>query len=193
VSSADSIGARWQAVVEPPWCHRVRMGVCWPGHAVTWHRVADNWARLFFVFSKLFNHPKYEIRIGILPDVQNSPNFAGRLFETYGATLHFGPTSKSNGISCYKFWNKFKFESYLNFKGVQNFLETSHKFSKIPSSHAIVEYEFKLSHLYSNFESSFTSGKLYFVYFVPHKIWRLNNIAPTITSTPLYQTGQRVF
>jgi hypothetical protein len=82
VSSADSIGARWQAVVEPPRCHHVRMGVCWPGHAVTWHRVADNWARLFFVFSKLFNHPKYEIRIGILPDVQNSPNFAGRQFET---------------------------------------------------------------------------------------------------------------
>jgi hypothetical protein len=31
------------------------------------------------------------------------------------------------------------------------------------------------------------------VYFVPHKSWPLKYIAPTITSTPLYQTGQGVF
>jgi hypothetical protein len=38
--------------------------------------------RLYFVFSKFFNHPNFEIRIGVLPDVQNSPNFVGLPFET---------------------------------------------------------------------------------------------------------------
>jgi hypothetical protein len=79
----------------------------------------------------------------------------------------------------------------LNFKGVQTFLEKSDKFSKIPSSHSILEYEFILTHLYLNIGSSFTSGKR--VYFIPHKSWQLKYIAPTITSTPLYQTGQGVF
>jgi hypothetical protein len=47
----------------------------------------------------------------------------------------------------------------LNFKGVQTFMKKSDKFSKIPSSHVILEYKFKLTHLYSNIECSFTSGK----------------------------------
>jgi hypothetical protein len=104
-----------------------------------------------------------------------------------------GTTSKSHRIESYKFWSKFKFESSLNFKGVQTFLEKHDKFSKIPSSHSIVEYEFTLTHLYSNIGSSFTSGKRYLVYFIPHKSWPLRYIAPTITSTPLYQIGQGVF
>jgi hypothetical protein len=37
-------------------------------------------------------------------------------------------------IASYKFWNKFKFESSLDFKGVQTFLEKSDKFFKISSS-----------------------------------------------------------
>jgi hypothetical protein len=37
--------------------------------------------RLHFIFSKIFNHPNFEIRISDLPNVQNSPNFAGRYFE----------------------------------------------------------------------------------------------------------------
>jgi hypothetical protein len=60
-SSADSVGARWQAVAEPPWDCRTRVGARWPGHAITRRRVADNWARLYFVFSKLFNHSNFEI------------------------------------------------------------------------------------------------------------------------------------
>jgi hypothetical protein len=63
-------------------------------------------------------------------------------------------------IIFYKFWNKFKFESSLNFKGVQTFLEKSDKFSKIPSSHDILQYEFRLTHLYSNIKSFFTSEKM---------------------------------
>jgi hypothetical protein len=96
-------------------------------------------------------------------------------------------------IASYKFYNKFKFESSLNFKWVQTFLEKSDKFSKIPSSDAILEYEFTMTHLYSNIGSCFTSGKRYLVYFIPQKSWPLKNIAPTITSTPLYQTGQGEF
>jgi hypothetical protein len=62
-------------------------------------------------------------------------------------------------MASYKFWNKFKFEFSLNIKVVQTFLEKSDKFSKIPSSQDILEYEFILTHLYSNIGSSFTSGK----------------------------------
>jgi hypothetical protein len=50
-----------------------------------------------------------------------------------------------------------------------------------------------LTHLYSNIGSSFTSGKKYLVYFILHKSRPLKYIAPTITSTPLYKTGQVVF
>jgi hypothetical protein len=77
----------------------------------------------------------------------------------WGTTLLFGRTSNSLRISCYKLWNKFKFKSSLNFKRVQIFLEKSDKFSKIPSSYDILEYEFRLTHLYLNIGSSFTSGK----------------------------------
>jgi hypothetical protein len=68
-------------------------------------------------------------------------------------------------------------------------MEKSDKFSKILSSHAIMEYEITVTHLYSNIGSSFTSGNRYFVYFIPYKSWPLKYIAPTHTGTPLYQTG----
>jgi hypothetical protein len=80
----------------------------------------------------------------------------------------------------------------LNFRGVQTFLEKSNKFSKIPSSHGIFEYEFILTHLYSNIGSSFTSGKRDSL-FHTQKSWPLKDIAPTITSTPLFQTSQGGF
>jgi hypothetical protein len=69
-------------------------------------------------------------------------------------------------------------------------MEKFDKLSKIPSSHAILEYEIILTHLYSNIGSSFTSGNRYLVYFIPYKSWPLKYIAPTLTSTPLHQTGQ---
>jgi hypothetical protein len=47
----------------------------------------------------------------------------------------------------------------MNFKGIQTFLKKSDKFSKIPSSHGILECEFILTHLYSKIGSSFTSGR----------------------------------
>jgi hypothetical protein len=81
----------------------------------------DRWARLYFVISMLFNHPNIEIQIGVLPDVQNSQNVSGREFETQGETLLFGPTSKSNWIAYYKFWNKFKFEFSRILKGYKTF------------------------------------------------------------------------
>jgi hypothetical protein len=81
----------------------------------------DRWARLYFIISKLFNNPNFEIRIAVLPNVTNSPNFAGRHFDAQGETLLFGPTLKSHWIASYKFWNKFKFEYSLNFKRVQTF------------------------------------------------------------------------
>jgi hypothetical protein len=34
---------------------------------------------------------------------------------------------------------------------------------------------------------------MYLVYFIPYKSWPLKYITPTITSTPLYQTGKGVF
>jgi hypothetical protein len=81
----------------------------------------DWWARLYFVISKHFNHPNFEIQIGVLPDVQNSQKVSGREFETQGETLLFGPTSKSNWIAYYKFWNKLKFEFSRILKGYKTF------------------------------------------------------------------------
>jgi hypothetical protein len=83
--------------------------------------------------------------------------------------------------------------TFLEFKGVQIFLENSDKFPKSPSSPDILEYESISTHSYSNIGSSFTSGKRDLVYFIPYKSWPLKYIAPTITSTPLYQTVQGVF
>jgi hypothetical protein len=40
------------------------------------------------------------------------------------------------------------FESSMNFKGVQNFLEKSDKLSKILSSHGIDKSEFSCTHSY---------------------------------------------
>jgi hypothetical protein len=90
----------------------------------------------------------------------------------------FGPTSNSLRIERYKFYNKFKFESPLNFKGVQTFLEKSNKFSKIPSSHYILEYEFILTYLYSNIGNSFTSVKRDLVYFIPKRAGHLSILLP---------------
>jgi hypothetical protein len=47
-----------------------------------WPRRLTSGPRFYFIFSKIFNHLKFEIRIGDLLDVQNSPNFAGRQFDT---------------------------------------------------------------------------------------------------------------
>jgi hypothetical protein len=130
-----------------------------PVRLVKRHLRLTSGPRLYFVISKIFNHPNFQIRNGNLPDVQNTPNFVGIHFEKYGTTLLFGPTRSSLRISSYKFWNKFKFESSLNFKGVQTFLEKSDTFSKIPSLHDILEYEFRLTRLYPNIEGFFTSRK----------------------------------
>jgi hypothetical protein len=80
----------------------------------------------------------------------------------------------------------------LNFKGVQTVLEKPDKFSKIPSSHAILEYEFTLTHLYSNIGSSFTSEKCTLFISYSIRAGHLSILLP-ITSTPLYKTRQGVF
>jgi hypothetical protein len=138
----------------------------------------DKWVPAPFHIFKDFNHPNFEIRIGDLPDVQNSPKFAGRQFETYGTRLIFGPTSNSLNIASYKLWNKFEFQSSLNFEGVHTFEEKSDKFSKIPSSRDILEYEFIWSHLYSNIRSSFTSEKRDLVYFIPKRADHFSILLP---------------
>jgi hypothetical protein len=53
--------------------------------------------------------------------------------ETQRTTFLFGTTSNFQRIAGYNFWNKFEFESSLNFKGIQTFLKKSDKFSKILS------------------------------------------------------------
>jgi hypothetical protein len=75
-----------------------------------------------------------------------------RQLETHGATFLFGTTSNSLRISSYNFWNKFKFESSLNFRGVQTFLEKSDKFSKILPSGDLHKSEFIWVYLYVRFQ-----------------------------------------
>jgi hypothetical protein len=57
------------------------------------------------------------------------------------------------------FGNQIQFKSFMNFIRVPTFLEKSDKFTKIPCSLDIVEYNFTLTHLYSKFGSYFASGK----------------------------------
>jgi hypothetical protein len=57
------------------------------------------------------------------------------------------------------FGNQIQFKSFMNFKRVPTFFEKSDKFTKIPCSLDIFEYNFTLTHLYSKFGSYFTSGK----------------------------------
>jgi hypothetical protein len=75
-----------------------------------------------FLFIKIFKHPHFDIQIGNLTDVQILPNFSKGQLEKEGTTFLFGTTANSQSIACYNFWNKFEFESSLNFKGIQTFL-----------------------------------------------------------------------
>jgi hypothetical protein len=125
-----------------------------------------------------------------LPAVQNSPNYSSRQIETQGATLLFGPTSESLRIASYKFWNKFKFQFSLNFKGVQTILEKSHKFSKISSSCDILEYEVTLTHLYSNIRSSFTYGNRYLFISYPIRAGQLSILLPLSQSHHCTKLGK---
>jgi hypothetical protein len=131
-----------------------------------------------FWFNKIFKYPNFDIWIGDLPNVQISPNVAGRHVGIQGATLLFGSISKSQRIASLKFWHKFKFESSLNFKGIQTFLKKSHKFYKIPYPHYILYYKFTLTHLYSNIGSFFTSGNRYLVYFILNRVDHLRVLPP---------------
>jgi hypothetical protein len=81
-------------------------------------------------------------------------------------------------IASYKFWDKFKFESSMNFKGIQTFLKKSDKFYKIPYPHPILDYKFTLRHLYSNIGSFFTSGNRYLVYFIQNRASHLRLLPP---------------
>jgi hypothetical protein len=71
--------------------------------------------------------------------------------ETQGTTFLFRTTLNSLRITSYNFWNEFKFDSSLNFKGLQTFLEKYDKFSKLSSSQDIHKSEFSWVHLYVGF------------------------------------------
>jgi hypothetical protein len=95
-----------------------------------------------------------------------------------GETFLSGSGSKSHRIASYKFWDKFKFEYSMNFKGIQTFLKKSAKIYKIPYPHPILDNEFMLTHLYSNIGSFFTSGNRYLVYFIPNRAGHLRLLSP---------------
>jgi hypothetical protein len=108
-------------------------------------------------------------------------------------TFIFGLTSKYQSIASYKFWDKFKFASSLNFKEIQSFLKKSDKFSKIPCYHDIPEYKFILTRFYSNIGSSYTSGKNDLVQIISKIVVHLRVLYPPVTNSPLIQTGQGMF
>jgi hypothetical protein len=77
-------GARgWRAVAKPPQCHRACMGARWLGHTAMGHRglLASGPCHLNFSLNFIIS-TNFVIQIGDLPNVQNSPNFTGRQFET---------------------------------------------------------------------------------------------------------------
>jgi hypothetical protein len=149
---------------------------------VTGHHLSDAWdwqvAPTFYWFIKIFKHLHFYIWIGDLRDVQISPNFAGREIGIDGAASLLVSSSKSQRTASYKFEDKFKVESSMNFKGIQTFLNKSDKFYKIPYPHSILDYQFILTHLYSNIGSFFTSGNRYVVYFIPNRVGHLRLLLP---------------
>jgi hypothetical protein len=109
-----------------------------------------------------------------------------------GSNLLFVSSSKSQRIASYKFWDKFKCESSMNFKGIQTFLKKSDKFYKIPYPHPIRDYKFTLTHLYSNIGSFFTSGNMYLVCFILNKAGHLR-VLPPLSQLYHYSKMDRVF
>jgi hypothetical protein len=55
----------------------------------------------------------------------------------------------------------------------------------------ILEYNFTLTHLYSKFESYFTSGKMTCIIYIQYS-WSLRGVGHSTTITPLIQTWQGV-
>jgi hypothetical protein len=100
-----------------------------------------------------------KIQIQCLLEVQNYLNFAWGFIWTWWTTLSIGPTSHSQQNSCYKFWNRFKFESSLKFKGVKTLWKKSGKFTENLSGLGIHKSEFSWVHLYARFWSYNTSVK----------------------------------
>jgi hypothetical protein len=81
---------------------------------------------------------------------------------------------------------QFKIEIVMNLKGVQTFLDKSDKFSKILCFHDIPEYNFTLTHLYSNIGSFFTSGKNDSEVHTQNS-WPLRDVGTSNTNSPLIQ------
>jgi hypothetical protein len=89
-----------------------------------------------------------------------------------------GSTSNSQQNSSYKIGNKLHFELLLEFLRGSNFLKKSDKFSKIPCLLDKLEYNFKLTHLYSKFGSFFTSDKNNLVKFILKIAGHLGMLGP---------------
>jgi hypothetical protein len=120
VEAAGDLQRRWLAIgVERRWPGHsnvaARARTQWPGRAVKQPVQLTCGPSALFEFPMIFNHSNFEIQNGDLANVQKYLNFVGQWFETWGTTFIFGQTSNSLRIASYKFWNKFKIKSSLNF------------------------------------------------------------------------------
>ncbi len=122
----------------------------------------------------------------------NVQTWHGARVDPFKQFLPLGPLPILNRIQVIKFGTPSTLNLSLNFKGVQTFLEKSDKFSKIPCLLDILEYNFTLTHLYSNIGSFFTSGKNDSEIHTQCS-WPLRDVGPSNTSTPLIQNWERVF
>jgi hypothetical protein len=73
IRQASPCGMVVTSGVRSPSCHRAR-----PARPVKRRGRLTSGLRPYFVISRIFNHSKFEIWIGDLSSVQNSPNFASR-------------------------------------------------------------------------------------------------------------------
>jgi hypothetical protein len=117
--------------------------------------------------------------------VQSYLNIAWGYIWTWWTTSSIRSTSNSHWITCYKIWNRFKFECSMNFKGVQTLWEKSRKSSKILTWHAIHKSEFSWAHLYARFLSSNTSVKRHGLKIMKRDwIWNSNHTTLIIQIKP---------
>jgi hypothetical protein len=127
-----------------------------------------------------------QFRFSAFPGSKNIQTFQGAIFERDEQLCSLAKLPIPTVSPDINFGNQIQFKSFMNFKRVPTFLEKSDKFTKIPCSLAILEYNFTLTHVYSKFGSYFASGKNDSVIHTQCS-WPLRDVGPPNTTTPLIQ------
>jgi hypothetical protein len=91
-----------------------------------------------------------QFRFSTFPGSKNIQTLQGAIFECDEQLCSSAKLPIPTISPDINFGNQIQFKSFMNFKRVLTFLEKSDKFTKIPCSLAILEYNFTLTHFIQN-------------------------------------------